>query len=102
MIFTSPDPLLINHLRNLLENEGIETYIRQRYLGGALGELPFTECWPQLWLRDDRDEQRARAILGAVRDIPGDRWRCGCGELLAGQFTTCWRCGRDRDTQEGG
>ncbi len=100
MLFTSPDSVLINHLRNLLENEGIEVAVTRRYLAGALGELPFTECWPQLWLGDARDLERARSIIAPPQRTTGSCWRCGCGELLEDQFTACWKCGRERGEAE--
>jgi len=96
LLFTSPDWVLINHLRNLLSAEGIDANIRRPYLAGALGELPFTETWPQLWLRDARDLERARAIIARPAQPAASNWRCFCGERLEGQFTACWRCGRER------
>lgn len=96
MIYTSPDLVLVNHVRNLLESAGIEVTVTRRYLAGALGELPFTETWPQLWLRDPRDERRARDIIAASQRASTAVWRCTCGELLEEQFTACWKCGRQR------
>lgn len=89
----------IYHLKNLLETEGIRCQIRNELLSRLAGEIPFTECAPQLWLLDERDLERARAIVmdfgcGAVTS---PAWRCpNCREPLEGQFSACWHCGAAR------
>ena len=68
-------------------------------LGGA-GELPPTECWPELWVAEPHQYDRALELVRAMLAIDmetQDAWRCpGCGEPHEGQFSTCWRCGYDR------
>jgi hypothetical protein len=72
--------------------------VRNTTLAGALGEIPFLECAPQLWLMNDADEARAREILQQLREpATGLPWRCGsCGEESEPQFGTCWKCGQTR------
>lgn len=81
-----------------LRAAGIRCEVRNTTLSGALGEIPFLECAPQLWLTDGRDEARALEILQEVRRPPtGPAWRCaGCGEESEPQFGTCWKCGAAR------
>jgi len=83
-------------LRGLLEHAGIVCITKNEQLSGALGEIPFLDCQPELWVVDDADEVRADAIIKAHyrrSDYHAD-WRCrACGEVNEGQFAACWSCG---------
>lgn len=91
---------MVGHLRNLLLTEGIACDVRTPYLAGAIGDIPFTECWSQLWITNNADLERASGLVKAVleRDADSHRlWRCsGCREEIEGQFETCWHCGSSR------
>lgn len=96
-IYGSHDALLVGYLADLLRDQGIGCLVKNAYLAGASGELPPIECWPEIWVADDRDAVQAlrviEAYLAAPRE-PGEAWVCPeCGERLEGQFTGCWRCG---------
>ena len=96
-IFSSPNLVEIHHARNLLEAEGVRSFVRNELLSGAVGELPFNECQAELWIVDGSDAMRAERVLreGLVRDAGnGTPWQCACGEMLEAQFGQCWRCGR--------
>ena len=88
------------HIRNLLDSAGIGTFLRNENLVRLSGEVPFDQCWPEVWIADDRDFDPARQLLadlhhGATRWGPA--WTCGhCDEWLEGQFTACWNCGAHR------
>ena len=85
----------IAHLRNLLESEGIACMVRNERLAGALGEIPFVECWPELWVRQPGEALRARGLIdAALRPVEAEEpWQCpGCGEQIEPQFAQCWRC----------
>lgn len=85
------------HFKNLLEQSGIACIIRNRDLGGGIGDLPVFDASPELWVLDDADEPRAAALLrDTVRPAAGGApWRCAaCGEENEPQFAACWRCGR--------
>ncbi len=89
----------IYHLKNLLAAEGIRCEIRNELLSRLAGEIPFTECAPQLWLADERELERAARIVRDFRRAPAamPAWKCpNCGESLEGQFSACWRCGTER------
>ncbi len=52
---TSESIVTINHWKNLLESEGIPCELRNEHLGSIMGEMPFVEVWPQLWIVNDLD-----------------------------------------------
>ena len=86
-------------LEGFLAGSGIACEIRRGSLSMALGEIPFTECYPELWVLADEEEfKRAQGILDEWRSQEveqHDNWNCqGCGEENEGQFNSCWKCGR--------
>jgi rubrerythrin len=86
------------HYAAALRAAGIDCEVRNTVLSGALGEIPFLECAPQIWLRNALEEGRARELITQLRSpVSGERWICAqCGEVLEPQFAQCWNCGRSR------
>jgi hypothetical protein len=82
------------HFKNLLEQSGIPCVIKNRELGGGLGDLPVFDCAPELWV-DDAHASRAETLLReSVRPARGAPWHCSaCGEGNEPQFAACWSCG---------
>ena len=94
-VHTAESIIEIAHLRNVLETAGIACEVRNDRLGGVVGEIPFVECWPELWVRNPGDALRARGLIdAALSPVPDAQvWVCpGCGERIEPQFTQCWRC----------
>ena len=98
-VYSSPLLAMVYHVLNVLEINGITCSITNEYLASAVGELPPTECWPQLWV-SDHDLDKAQQIVQELLTDEGSAqpgWRCPqCGEELEGQFTECWNCGVSR------
>jgi hypothetical protein len=98
-VYTAESLVQVIHVRNLLQAEGIAAELRNERLGGALGEIPFLEAWPELWV-DELDFERAQELVQLELHSHGvaePPWTCaGCGEQVEGQFTECWQCGRAR------
>ncbi len=89
-----PDAHLIWHL---LRDAGIDAHVFNENAQSAMGEIPFTHAWPEVWLADAADLSRARAIVASVERPSVARldWACcGCDELNPGHFEVCWSCGR--------
>jgi hypothetical protein len=94
-VHTAESLIEIAHLRNLLEAADIACEVRNDRLGGVVGEIPFVECWPELWVRGSGDALRARGIIAeALRPIAAaEPWDCpACGERIEPQFAQCWHC----------
>jgi hypothetical protein len=99
-VYCAKDPLMVGHLRNVLALHGIECVTRKLDLTTGAGELPPLECWPELWIIDDKRLAQAQAILRktlAPLKAVKKHWICsGCDERIEGQFSECWKCGRER------
>lgn len=97
--FTLADRAEAGLLKELLEREGVTCLIRNEQLFAALGEIPFLECSPELWVVDDEVWPRAKLLLDHwfKREDSPVSWTCtSCGEVLEGQFGACWKCEKKR------
>ncbi len=103
-VYSSPVSLMVGHLRNILEAEGIRCFVKNEFLAGGAGELPPTECWPELWVERAIDYERAERLVRETLEAganTGGSWTCpGCREVLQSQFMVCWNCGTPRSEKE--
>ncbi len=78
-----------------LASAGIAARLLNTHAVGALGELPFLNAQPEVWVDDDAQAARACAVLAAIQNTPAsDEKACPhCGETNPGHFLSCWRCG---------
>ncbi len=92
-LMASADRTEVGFCQGVLEAEGLRCFIKNEFLGGASGELPVNETWPELWVSKD-DFSRAEEILSDLKPEPDAKpWQCTeCGELIEAQFSDCWRC----------
>lgn len=65
-------------------------------LTGGIGELPINECWPEVWVNNESDYRTAERLIetALAQNTGGEPWKCQCGEIIEGQFDTCWSCGK--------
>jgi len=97
-VYTANSPVDLAHAQNILDSHGIASHKRNE-LFAARGEIPFVECYPELWVIVDREELRAKRILAEEmhRQSNGKKWRCrNFSEVCEDQFTDCWSCGSPR------
>ena len=84
-------------VRGLLAAAGIEARVLNEYAGGALGELPFAEVAPSVWIEEERDLVRARQVIASYekpQTAPGSTRCATCGEENPCDFAICWQCQR--------
>jgi len=85
----------IDLLKGMLEKEGIACEVTNDSV-----PLPGAVFYPELRVVNDADFPAAAAILDAFRRSPPPQlgpWTClSCGEILEGQFMSCWKCGATR------
>lgn len=95
----SPSLVHLQLIANYLENEGIEVEILNEHQGGSPGVPHWAlSVWAELWVKNDRQFERAAEIFGQYRQEQsresGAEWRCQhCDESNPDSFETCWNCG---------
>ena len=79
---------------DLLCEAGMPATVQRQYLSSAAGQLPPSECLPEIWLDHGEHLGRARTLLDELQHLPQRRWACpSCGEIVEGGFEQCWNCG---------
>ena len=89
---------------SLLEQEGIENTILNSNARSAMGEIPFTHTYPQVWVLDDGALELALMVIRGYEHSASFKESIfcrGCGEANPGNFKLCWNCGRDLDLAVG-
>jgi hypothetical protein len=103
-VFVSQSLIEIESLKEFLSTDGILCTIRNQQGSSLAGEVPFVEVFPELWVVNDANFDRAKELLeeqGTGDEIERLMWVCaGCGEKHVGLFTACWKCGRENDTRQ--
>lgn len=98
-VYSHESLVMVNHLRNVLEAQGVAALVRNDRLMGVLGEVPFVECWPQLWVVQDHQATRAEQLILEALEEPDPAladWTCSaCGEQVDAAFGLCWNCGAE-------
>ena len=98
-VFENFDFSRVGQMQSLLESHGIQTFMRNEYGSSVVGELPFVEVVPQLFVLEQKDVARAKELL--LLDLPmetsDEDWVCPeCGIDIEGNFSRCWKCGVNR------
>jgi len=95
-IFVHPDLTQMAHCRSILEEAGIECFIRNEETHDLIAGLPDPMRQPSLCVTDDANAERARELLREFESVgKGDAtdWKCPqCGETVPGNFGSCWKC----------
>lgn len=96
-LYSTDDRVKAGHIQSILEEQGIRCMIKNQNLAGAIGELPPIECWPEIWIIDDEEFDHAQDLIylytSPLIKHTSD-WKCTCGEMIEGQFLSCWNCGK--------
>jgi hypothetical protein len=97
-VFESFNFSQVGQARSLLESEGISTFIRNEFASSVMGEVPFIEVCPQLFILDPEQAEQARELLRPFANVPlASDWLCPqCGLEIEGPFGQCWSCGQLR------
>ncbi|MEM7012879.1 MAG: DUF2007 domain-containing protein [Verrucomicrobiota bacterium] len=100
-VYENLDFTSVGYFQSILEDSGIPTHIKNLGGSGLMGEVPFTEVFPELWVVEDSDYDRAIEILKPHYDTMQEShsdWKCQkCGIQVEGQFGECWKCGAERE-----
>ena len=94
-IAQAPNLAIATLWADLLQRQGgIDVSVQRAYASGIAGEIPPDQALPEVWVQDDAQLDRARALLDELRHLPERHWLCqACGESVDGPFEQCWNCG---------
>lgn len=101
MVYTHMEYTHVGHFQSVLEDEGIKTMVKNQGASIGMGEIPFVEVWPELWVLNDEDKEKACEILKEVNTasiIKTAAWTCpSCNTEIEEGFSECWNCGHSKD-----
>lgn len=98
-LYTHENRMIIFNLKNVLETKGIAATIMNEFASGGAGDLATFDTWPELWINEDRQFEKAESLLEQILGNHNDNfWYCrGCQEKNDASFEICWNCGRDSE-----
>ena len=100
-VYSSQVLAMVHNVKNVLEMNDIRCEVRGEHLRIGLGEIPWTESWPELWILELSDLEKAKVLVQELLDAEppsSGSWNCEeCGEQVENQFGECWNCGEPRE-----
>ena len=94
-IFSAPTLPDAHIVRGALEQAGIATRVFNENAQSALGEIPFNQAWPEVWILNDHDAPQAREVIRRIEQpqpIGSPVFCPHCHEENPSDFQTCWHC----------
>jgi len=93
LVYSNENNFIVNNVKNLIEVQGIETFLKNEFAQGAVGEVSAFDAWPEVWVVDDADFDRAIAIVKSSQGNNNADWVCEkCSEKNTSSFELCWNC----------
>lgn len=83
-------------LAGLLRHAGIAVRVFNENAQGGLGDIPFSETYPEIWIERDIDLAQAHAVIAHFESAPVDSGSVfcrACNEENPANFELCWKCG---------
>ena len=62
-LYTAGDIIEAQLLNSLLKVQGISSLVKNEGLQSGVGELPFVEMWPEVWIMKQKDWFSATCVL---------------------------------------
>lgn len=91
----APNIALATLWADLLRQAGIEASVQRYFASSIAGDIPPDQALPEVWVLDDAQHDRAKALLADLQRPQWRHWLCpGCGERIDGPFEQCWNCGQ--------
>ncbi|MDG1663825.1 MAG: DUF2007 domain-containing protein [Pseudomonadales bacterium] len=94
-IYTNTNRVLIMSAKNLLQREGIESFVKNDHSNTSGGEFGIANMFLELWIHNDIDYEKASDIIAGKIENPEikESWICpACKEKNDGSFDFCWQC----------
>ena len=101
IVYSSNDFLMVGHLKNLLENQGIACILKNEHVSNLPAFIPACEIYPEIWVIDESRNVEAKNVieeaLHSNNTSEGASWECpNCNEVMEPQFSECWSCGESK------
>ncbi len=97
LLYSSDDIRGIGLVKSALDDAGIAYEMQNETI-----PYPGAIFYPEVWIIKDSEFVRACELRDGVTKLPAlpqNSWTCpSCGEMLEGQFGSCWKCGAIRNT----
>jgi len=91
----------VGQFQSVLEAAGIRTHLKNQFTSSVLGEIPFVDAMPELWILEDDDLLKARRLIRELLPASQDdepEWTCTkCDSVVDGVFGRCWNCNAVRE-----
>ncbi|MEL0629514.1 DUF2007 domain-containing protein [Psychromonas aquatilis] len=97
LVYTHENQFLVSNIKNIIEAEGIATFLKNEFAKGAMGEVSTFDCWPEVWVYEDADFEKAKSIVALSQSTKlNAEWVCEhCNEKNDAAFEVCWSCQHD-------
>lgn len=99
-VYSTDSVAMAWHISNCLEQHGINSTVKNANLYSVAGELPVTECMPEVWV-NRLDFSRAERLIREIETgsaQAGPDWQCAhCDEVNGDSFACCWNCQQPRE-----
>lgn len=98
LVYTQENMYDVIAMRSYLDSCGIVSFLKNEFTSSVMGEIPFFETWPEIWVADEFYDQAKKLVDAAQNEMnnvdPAEDWHCRqCNELNPGNFELCWQCG---------
>ena len=95
-IYSAANLMEAHIILDLLNHAGINARLFNENAQGAVGEIPFTHAYPDIWVINDADVERGKLVVTRYESSPVDTgivFCNSCGEENPRNFQLCWHCG---------
>ena len=94
MVYTNESGFLVNNVKNLIEAQKIEVFLKNEYAQGAAGGISAFDSWPEIWVVHDSDVDSVIEIVQSSQSSSNTAdWVCkNCSETNDSSFEICWKC----------
>lgn len=97
-LYSAENRLLVFHIKNLLDAEGVDTQLKNEFAGGGVGDIAPLDTWLELWVSDNEFAAaglKLKHIVHGLENPSSKTIQCKhCAETSDAHFKVCWNCGK--------
>ena len=95
-IYSAANLIEAKIMLDLLSHAGVDARLFNENAQSGVGEIPFSNTYPEVWIMRDDDLERGRIVVNNYENSPVETGvvHCAeCGEENPRNFQLCWHCG---------